>query len=255
MPLVVLLICALIIVVCWVGWRWSQLHPATFGLTARPPWYASRGQAGLGVLALIAVAVVFLILSAIGTFAPRPVPPPDTLVVRIAAFTVDGDDQRTGVTVAAQLAEQLRSRSGATLDVVALKTPLASPEAAAALAAETGANVVLWGHVGQGVTADAVALTPELLWTANPQWAPGRWRGTDQFVLPRYYQLARAPLNGAVVLPPLLTSLAQLSAGELEGVAERLRQLRTDYGDTLSPELPAAVESSGRLVRGPLNRG
>ncbi|HSH79441.1 MAG TPA: hypothetical protein VLA19_13040, partial [Herpetosiphonaceae bacterium] len=98
-----------------------------------------RGRAGMLVLALIGLLVVFLLLQGLGALRPGQTAPSGEFVVRIAPFSVEGGDARTGEIVAEQLRAELGSRAGQPVNFGLLRGAITSPEEAAEAARDSGA--------------------------------------------------------------------------------------------------------------------
>lgn len=196
------------------------------------------------VLALIFVLAAFVVLINLGALQPGRVAPSGEFVVRIAPFNVEGGDARAGAIVADQLVAALQSRLTTAANLGRLRSAIASPEAALEAARVNGAEVVIWGSVLPGVTAAAPGLRPRLTWVPDEPFEPRTWQRFDaHFALPRHFALASAPLNGTAVLPGVLDSLAHFSRGDADRSLAKLDALEHDYGDVLSPELPATLRA------------
>ncbi len=209
-----------------------------------PPWIAARGRAGIVVLALIILLALSVMLLNLGALQPGRVAPSDEFVVRIAPFTVEGGDTRTGAIVAEQLRSALAQRLTTAVNLAVLRSPVMSPEAAAEAARQNGAEIVIWGSALPGTNAASPGLRPRLTWIPDEPFEPRHWQGYDaHLVLPRYFELAKAPLNGAAVLPPLLDTLVLFSRGDADHALDKIEALQRDYGDILQPELPADLRS------------
>ncbi len=209
-----------------------------------PAWYVSRGRPGLMILGLIGLVLLWLILSNLGLLQTNSPIPPGTFVVRIAPLLSSSSDPRQGTLVAQQLAAGLKGHVGTPMNIGLLSDAVASPDEALAAARRSGANILIWGEVIEGTTADQAGLRPRLLWLPTEPFVPRTWQGFDgHFALPVDYELAAQPLNGTVVLPPLLDSLNHFARGDADHAASLLDQLTRDYGDVLRPELPATVRA------------
>ncbi|MBA3946182.1 MAG: tetratricopeptide repeat protein [Herpetosiphonaceae bacterium] len=216
--------------------------PLTTGGRTDPPWYFSRGSAGTIVLALIALCLLFLFFRFVGGSTPVASAPKGSLVVRIASFVVNDGDQNTGAIVADQLLKSLGQHSDVPMSLGRItNATITTPEAALAAARQSGAQVLIWGAVSGGAKADDPALRPRITWLPPADWTPQSWIGSEQFSWPIHYELAKAPLNGTVVLPPLLDSLALVQSGKVEEASTKLATLRQNYADVLSDELPASL--------------
>ena len=208
--------------------------------TGRPTWFTSRGPWGLAALAGIALCLLVVGLNMTGVFSRAPVFPAGSFVVRFAPFA--SDDPKTGSVVAQQLLELIKPRLTTAMNVGLITVPVVSPTVALETARRSGAQVLVWGAVIEGTTADAAALRPIITWQPGTDWRPGQWVGSDQFAWAAHYAVARQPVNGTVVLPPLLDTLAVLGQGDLDAAQTRLKALRRDYDEQLQPVLPATLE-------------
>ena len=212
--------------------------------SSKQPWYLSRGRPGILALALIALLGITILLITFGALQPGQTAPSNEFVVRIAPFTVDGQSDRTGMIVAEQLGDELSQRMTMPVNISVLDIEVTSPDAAEAAARRNGAEVILWGETLAGSTATTPGLRPHLTWLPDAPWEPRDWQGYDgHLVLPRHFDLAAAPLNGAAVLPPLLDSLVLFSRGDVDQAALRLATLERDYEDVLRAELPAVLQA------------
>jgi tetratricopeptide (TPR) repeat protein len=246
-PFILLLLLLAVLGSAWLSRRDSLPGPRSRDLRApNPPvpWYASRGRAGTIVLALIVLIALLLILANLGVFNPRATAPAGEFVVRVAPFSSSGEDQRQGAIVAEQLIARFKERVTTPMNVGVLPAPLASPGEALELARSNNVDVIIWGDVAPGATADQVGLRPRLLWLPNAPFEPRTWQGFDgHFAIPADYDLAQSDLNGSVVLPPLLDALNHFARGDADRAATLLATLRRDYGDVLRLELPAMLQT------------
>lgn len=172
----------------------------------------------------------------------------DQFVVLIASFE-DGRDGSTGAVVANELADVLAQTSEDRLVVRRLERVPADEAAVLAAAAENVADVVIWGEVQAGALLDSSSLQPRLTYAPTGADGPRAWAGyTGRFSMPQTYALATAPINGRVVLPPLLLALADYSSGAADEAYTALGSLLADY--PLDPTLPRALRGNVLWARG-----
>lgn len=210
----------------------------------RRPWYASRGRPGLIILALIFAIALWLVLQNLGLLTAAPPVASGEFVVRIAPFRSTAEDQRQGEIVADQLLQGIKSRVTTPMNVGVLTQPITSAQQALEQAQTNTIDVIIWGDVAEGTTADQPGLRPRLLWRPGEPFAPRTWQGYDgHFAIPADYDLALADLNGPAVLAPLLDAINNFSRGDADKAATLLDTLRRDYGDVLRDELPAMLRA------------
>lgn len=194
--------------------------------------------------ALIGVVALWLLLTQLGLVRPRATVAPGEFVVRIAPFASTGAEERQGTIVADQLLQALKPRLTTPMNVGLLSTPVTSAEQAAEIAEAGNVDVIIWGQVAAGTTADQPGLEPYLLWRPSQPFEPQTWQGFDgHFALPVDYNLAQSPLNGPVVLAPLLDAINHFSRGDADEAARLCAELRRDYNNVLRPELPAMIQA------------
>ncbi len=251
MSMAAALMIALLILLLLGGMWWRARGPTVRRSTrplntsgrAVPPWYLSRGPVGTIVLALIGLCLLFLFFRFVGSSTTAVSAPKGSFVVRIASFVVSDGDQNTGAIVADQLLQSLAQHSDVPMNLGRItNATITTPEAALAAARQSGAQVLIWGAVSGGAKADDPALRPRITWLPPADWAPQSWAGSERFSWPLHYELAKAPFNGTVVLPPLLDSLALVQSGKVAEASTKLATLRQDYADVLGDELPASLE-------------
>lgn len=204
----------------------------------------SRGRPGMIILALIGLLALWLVLANLGLLHSGSTVQAGAFVVRVAPLLSTGQDQRQGMIVAEQLVDALKQRVTTPMNVGVLRQPVASAQEALAAAQAEGTDVLVWGQVAEGTTADQAGLRPYLLWLPGEPFVPRTWQGFDgHFALPADYELAIQPLNGSAVLPPLLDSLNHFSRGDADKALPLIDQLSGDYADVLRPELPAVLRA------------
>jgi len=227
----------------WRGWS-SRGAPSTIRSRhiGGVPWFASRGRAGYAVLALIALAGTVILLDRLGLVTRGQAAPPGEFVVRVAPFRSASADPRHGAIVAEQLVAELRERLSTPLNIATIEQAVATAEQAEQLAVDGDWDVLVWGEVAAGTTAEQPGLRPQLVWRPSQPFAPRAWQGYDgHFALPAGYDVSPGEINGPVVLAPLLDSLNHFSRGDADRAAATLELLLRDYGDVLDAELPQMV--------------
>ncbi|GAC1546256.1 MAG: hypothetical protein NVS2B7_21320 [Herpetosiphon sp.] len=240
---IVLVLGVIGVALAWQGFR-SQSGIALHRSSIMPfGWVASRGPAGIAILVVILLLLVFAVLRLPRTVTTGRSSSAASFVVAVASFTVSGGAPGTGVTVADQLLRTLPLQTKTPATFVRVAEAVTTPDAALIAAQRVHATVLIWGEVQGGALADEPALRPNLVWSPPPTWAPHQWIGSEQWAFGGHYQLSRVPLNGTVVLPPLLESLALVQNGSLDEALTRLDTLRRDYGDVINNELPASLQS------------
>jgi tetratricopeptide (TPR) repeat protein len=201
----------------------------------------SRIQRFKWLLATLAVLVVaFAALR--GPALLRSTPPADAFVVRIAPFAVPGQDTRQGRLLAEQLVDVIGPQLSAAIDITVLNDAVTDAQTAVQAAQRGRIDVLIWGSAAEGVTATQPGLRPQLVWLPGEPWVPGTWPSVDgRFAIAPTYDLALEPLNGAIVLPLAINSIARLSGGDVEQAAVPAETLLRDYGSQVRAELPATV--------------
>lgn len=253
-----LLLLALVVVLAAVLWLRQQRTPrptvrsspistsrrATSSQLRWSRWDDPRGRRSVVLATLVALVALWLLLTQSGLLRPGLAVAPGEFVVRIAPFASTGGEQRQGSIVADQLLQALQQDLTTPMNVGVLSVPVSSAEQALELAQTNNVDVIIWGQVAEGATADQPGLRPRLLWQPGLPFEPRTWQGYDgHFVLPSDYDLALQPLNGPAVLAPLLDSLNHFSRGDADQAARLADVLRRDYGDVLRPELPAMLQA------------
>jgi len=181
----------------------------------------------------------------------RTPPPADAFVVRVAPFTMAGQDVRQGRVLAEQLVSALGSQIAQPVDLQMLDEAVADAPAALALAQEQRIDVLIWGSVAESDTATPSRLRPQLVWLPDAPWVPGTWPDAGgRFAIAPTYDLALEPLNGTIVLPLAINSIAHLSRGDVELATASAETLLRDHAGQLRPELPATVLMLGDWALG-----
>ncbi|MFO7166790.1 MAG: hypothetical protein DIU80_002065, partial [Chloroflexota bacterium] len=171
--------------------------------------YSPRVRIGL-VAALMALLSLLLL--------PRLLPGISTeeFTVLVAPFR-SSDDGRTGAAVAEDLARAINAASEGRIVAQVLGAPPENAAAALAVAEQRGADAVIWGEVTPGGMLDQESLLPEIVYRPTGSLAANAWEGyVARFALPDHYILASRPIVGGVVVPQLITALADYGAGQVD---------------------------------------
>ncbi len=172
----------------------------------------------------------------------------NSFVVLVAPFETTGDPQ-TGEAVARELVRVLEEQSEGQLRVHQIDTAPTSDQEALALARQQTADVLVWGDVEQGGLLNDTSLEPRLTYAPSGTYGPDAWIGYQgRFVVDGTYALADEPVNGQVILPPLLLALADYSAGRADIAMVELDSLLADY--TLDTTLPSVLRGNVLWARG-----
>lgn len=172
----------------------------------------------------------------------------DKFVVAVAPFDDAGDGQ-TGVAVAHDLARLLQAGETQQLVVRQLDTAPANEQEALAAATTSRADVLIWGQVQPGGWLNTASLQPRLTYAPTGDYAPTSWAGySGRFSMPTTFVLSDVPINGEVVLPPLLTALADYTIGTPDAAYEPLGRLLANY--PLNPTLPCVLRGNILWARG-----
>ncbi|HEU5086902.1 MAG TPA: tetratricopeptide repeat protein, partial [Roseiflexaceae bacterium] len=165
--------------------------------------------------------------------------------VLVAPFQdTGGTVTQTGRSAAAQLVAALPGATSRHVIVQSIDVAPQSPEDAQRLLEQHRADVVVWGTITPGAMLDSPSLTPQLAYQPSGSFAPYAWQGyVGRFALPVVYPVAVQPINGKVVLPPLLDALAAYNSGDADRAVSQLTQLESDY-PALDPLLPNVVLGS-----------
>lgn len=153
----------------------------------------------------------------------------DQFVVVVAPFN-DAGSGETGAAVAHSLARLLQEEADGRMLVQQVEQAPADERAALALAEEQVADVVVWGTVRPGGRLDEVSLQPNLTYAPRGAYAPNAWIGyMGRFAIPSTYVVSSEPVNGRVIVPPLLRALADYSSGDADSAYEQLGMLLDTY--------------------------
>lgn len=202
--------------------------------------------------ALVLVAIVVIVVLAFprlsGLLQSQPV---DRFVVFVAPFVdPDGTVSQTGRSAAEQLAVEVAQLPGQRIVTQVIDTVPGDAGAALALVEREGADVLIWGTIAPGGMLDQESLQPVLTYRPTGVFAPAGWDGyIGRFALPSTYPLAKAPLNGHAVLPPLIGALDAYAGGKVDEAFATLGSLVETY-PMLVPVLPNVVRGTMYWARG-----
>lgn len=235
----------------------ERLNSHALSGQARELWY-SRGRPGQAVL--IAIVLTLLLLMARLIPAGGVTAPHTHLVVAVAPFTTSGSEQdHTGAIVARDLVrgltEDQRYKLNQPIQLTLLAEPIESFDEAAREAEAGGYDVIIWGSVEPGAIADSSSLHPFLFLSPRQPVPFASWPGARaRLVLPATYDVSDQPINGLVLLGPLLDALdLYLRGGAIDEAVQVLNELLEDYDDVLSPKLPATLLGTIRWGQGDLD--
>jgi tetratricopeptide (TPR) repeat protein len=153
----------------------------------------------------------------------------NNFVVLVAPFASTSSD-RTGDAVAQSLVSVLRESNIDTLEVHKLDRAPADAQEAQTLAAQHDADALVWGSVSPGGMLDDDTLQPRLTYAPTGVYAPHVWDGySGRFSIDGTYTISDQPINGAVVLPRLLTALVDYSSGQSDIAYDKFGLLLEDY--------------------------
>ncbi|NJP06548.1 MAG: hypothetical protein HC837_13430 [Chloroflexaceae bacterium] len=129
------------------------------------------------------------------------------LTVVVVPFD-DGNDGQTGRNIGEELAQTLDASRDPRMVVTFVDQRPANEAEVLALAEANRADVLIWGSVPSGETLNRPTLQPRLVYAPNGVYAPNALAGyRGRFAMPMHLQLTQSPVNGAVVLPPLMSML------------------------------------------------
>jgi tetratricopeptide (TPR) repeat protein len=153
----------------------------------------------------------------------------DQFVVVITPFA-DGTNGQTGHVVAQDLAQLLKQQAGDDMLIVTHNTRPSNEQHAQAIAADTTADVVVWGSVRPGEMLDSESLEPRITYTPRGSYGPNVWSGyAGRFMLPEQFVLSNAPINGKAVMPRFILALAHYHNGIPDTAYVEMDSLLTDH--------------------------
>jgi tetratricopeptide (TPR) repeat protein len=217
-----------------------------------PSWATRLDMMGGARQVLVVALIVLLVLAAvIQLYGLVRTPSADQFIVLVAPFQEpDGTISQTGRELAAQLVAMLPEASGGRVVARAIGDPPADTNAALAAISREGADALLWGNITPGGMLDQESLLPLLAYQPNGAFAPFGWEGyAGRFEMPTAYVLARAPINGTVIVPNLLGALADYGAGRVDSAFTTFGALADNY-PALAPGLPRAIRGNLFWARG-----
>lgn len=190
--------------------------------------------AGLALL----VVISFVLLPR-GMFAPR-----EQFLVLVAPFRdPNGTVSEAGRAAARELVAAL-AQSGNQIVADTVDQAPASTADALRRMGQDGADALIYGSITSGGTLDQESLTPTLVYRPAGMFAPAGWNGyLGRFAMPSAYLLSAQPINGKVVVPQLITALAQYGAGQFDPAFSTLGNLLDEY-PALARPLPLALRGN-----------
>jgi tetratricopeptide (TPR) repeat protein len=194
------------------------------------PWAAA-----LALVLLIGLGV--LIYQLVGGSSSRA----DRFVVVVTPFRdLGGSASQTGRSVAQELVRSIQDQATTNETAMLVEFNDNVPNDASAayeLARRLEADVLIWGEVSAGGVLDQESLLPQLAYAPNGQFAPNAWIGyMGRFSMPQSFLIANSPINGRVVLPPLVAALADYANNDSDIAFGTLGNLIDNY-PALSPSL------------------
>ncbi|MEI6776951.1 MAG: tetratricopeptide repeat protein [Chloroflexales bacterium] len=212
---------------------------------------AAQRRSGVIPTRVVAITLLLLILASAGWlfYIQITVHANDRFVVLVAPFD-DGGDGQTGLNVAKALAAQITQNVKGEVTVQVLDTRPANEQEALRVANARASDLLIWGNVEPGAMLDSQSLTPQLIYTPNGAFSPNGWDGyLGRFAMPRSYTIAREPINGQAVLPPLVEALFDYGLDQPDRAATTLGSLLANY-PTLNAPLPRAIRGNILWARG-----
>ncbi len=233
------------------GWR-ARVEQSRTAARARlrtiRPWRRTASGTERLLTVLLLAGVAFFILSRLSALMPSRL---DRFTVLVAPFNErDGSISQTGRTVADQLVVVLNHDSSQRISAVRVEQPPADFDSALDEMQRQGADVLIWGTVTPGGMLDQPSLIPVIVYRPSGSFAPLAWEGYNgRFVMPMFYDIAAAPINGQVVLPPLLGALADYGTGRVDDSYAALGALADNTPDLIAT-LPYALRGNILWARG-----
>jgi tetratricopeptide (TPR) repeat protein len=230
------------------GWRARfQRGRAATGARIRTirPWRRTASGTERLLTVLLLALLAFFLVTRLSAFMPSRL---DRFVVLIAPFNErDGSISQTGRTVADQLVDVLNDNS---ISAQRVDQPPADFNAALALMQRQGADVLIYGTVAPGGMLDQASLMPVVVYRPSGSFAPLAWDGYNgRFVMPEFYDISDAPINGQVVLPTLLGALANYGAGRVDDSYNALGDVIANTPELIAT-LPYALRGNILWARG-----
>jgi superkiller protein 3 len=212
--------------------------------TLRPWRRTASGTERLLTVLLLCLLAFFLVSRLSGLMPSRL----DRFVVLVAPFNErDGSISQTGRTVADQLVAVLNDSS---IGALRVDQPPADFNAALEQMRRQGADVLIWGTVSPGGMLDQASLMPVIAYRPSGSFAPLAWEGYNgRFIMPEFYDISDAPINGQVVLPPLLDALDNYGAGRVDDSYNGLGDLAQNTPELIAT-LPYALRGNILWARG-----
>lgn len=178
----------------------------------------------------------------------------DEFVVLVAPFRdTGGDVSQTGRAVAQELALALAEQRATNDRYLVVETVGDAPingEDAYQTAKRNDADVLIWGEVSPGGVLDQQSLLPQIAYAPTGRYAPNVWEGyVGRFTMPGNFAIATSPINGRVILPPLVSALADYSNGDADITFDVFGQLASNY-PALAPALLHSFRGNILWARG-----
>lgn len=195
------------------------------------------------LVGLALVIMLSLVALPRSLFAPR-----DQFLAAVAPFTDQSGATTNAGTAAARdlVAELVRTGTPA---ILLNGTPRNTSEASQRMQQE-GADALVMGTLNDGGMIDQPTLMPLLIYQPTGSYAPTGWDGySGRFAMPQAYALSAQPINGKLLLPPLLRALGHYGSGDFDSAATDLNTLLRDYPELAQP-LPRALLGNMRWAAG-----
>ncbi|MBA3471352.1 MAG: tetratricopeptide repeat protein [Herpetosiphonaceae bacterium] len=166
---------------------------------------------------------------------PGSAPERPNLQVAVAHFTApDGAPAPEGASVMQALVDEWTQgdthRLTRPLGLIPLRQSIPDSQTAFEIAQSQRADVVIWGSIEPGGTANTASLRPRLLWWPRRALPTDRSLSVrERLAQPVVYELAVTPLNGQVVLGQILNTLDLYQSAEYDAVLQSVNVLLDQY--------------------------
>ncbi len=207
---------------------------------------ANNRHLRLGVAALLTIGVFSMVLMRVIA-----TPVNDDFVVLVAPFQEqNGSITQTGRSAAESLVALLPQATNGRVQAHLVIEPPADEQSARTLLTKNSADVLIWGTISTGGLLDDVTLMPLLAYQPNGVYAPFVWDGyISRFAIPLQYRISNAPINAAVVLPRLLSAIADYGNNHPDSAHLLLSRLLSEY-PALDHTLPNMLLGNLNWARG-----
>ena len=213
----------------------------------------ARGKLGGLIFFLIFLLVFFLGLRVLG-YIGTPDSPNPHLIAGVAPFNApDGQSAPEGASAAenliAEWSQGEQHRLQRPLELIQLRAQLPDAETAWATLQREKADVVLWGNIEPGGSANTNSITPRLLWSSRftlPHDQSLLLR--DRLATPVIYDLSLRPMNAEAILGQVLETLDAYQLGEYDTTISTINLLLDRYSvdGPLRPDLLLNMRGSIR---------